>query len=316
MADPQTDVIDAGHEIIVLSFRLLDAEVTAIPQQVATALTDPATQAAIKKTLLDFAKSRGTAAETVVSGEDAQKLVESLGKGVYDAASKKVLDQVKETAEYKRLEKSLESFKKAAASSNLGVWVDKNSTVLYIVGAALVVGTGTVLYVTRTGGGIVDAVTDPLKDKSFKILTVGAFSLSVGKLRFDPTAQLLGGEVSTVANWQKLKLELKLGVLAEGPVIQQIEGEAAVKSGPIKITLDGSAKPATHLVNLGLKANYEAGQLSVGVGAMYKDNLASATAQASYKTNVGVFGLQANVGEKQGGGVGYGGLATFTIPFK
>jgi len=314
MADPQPDALDAAHQVFVLAFDLVDAEVANLPQQLASTLTSPGVQDAIKKTLLDYAKTKAQAGNTVISGDDAKKLADSLEKGVTDAASKELLEKIKGTPEYKKLEKSIEAFKTAAQSSTLGVWVDKNKNILYIVGAALVVGTASVLYVTKTGGSVLNTALDPLKGKQFEVLQIGKLKLKAGLWDFQPDARILGARVSGTGDWEKLKLELKFGLLAEGAKIQQVEGEAVVKSGPVKFTVTADAKPQTQVVNLGLKLDYTAGKLNLGVGAMYQDNLMSGSASASYKTKDAIFGLQGNVGQQKTGGMQYGALLTVTIP--
>ncbi|MPZ57164.1 MAG: hypothetical protein GEU91_11850 [Rhizobiales bacterium] len=110
-----------------------------------------------------FAKTKAKTGGSVISGEEAKKLAESLQKGVTDAAGAELLKKIKNTPEYLKLESSIGAFTKAAASSTLRVWVDKNKGVLYVVGAALVVGTASVLYVTKTGGSVLNTALDPLE---------------------------------------------------------------------------------------------------------------------------------------------------------
>ena len=59
MGDSNTDTMDAAHQVIVLAFDLADAEVGQLPNQLKDALTSPPVQKAIRKTLLDFAQSKG-----------------------------------------------------------------------------------------------------------------------------------------------------------------------------------------------------------------------------------------------------------------
>ena len=74
MGDTKADTVDAAHQVIVLAFDLVDAEVAQLPNQLFNALGSPAVQASIKKTLLDFANSRGASGSTVVSSADTKKL--------------------------------------------------------------------------------------------------------------------------------------------------------------------------------------------------------------------------------------------------
>src|SRR5215208_4091493 len=178
MAVPDTDVIDAAHQVIVLAFDLVDAEIASLPEQIQKALLSPAVQKAITKSLLDFAKSKSAIGNnTVVSDEEAKKLADALRTGVTDAATKELMEKVKATSAYKQLQESIEAFQKAAKHSSLGVWIDKNKNVLYVVGAALVLGSASALYITKTGGTLLNAALDPLKGKEFEVLQVGKLTL-------------------------------------------------------------------------------------------------------------------------------------------
>lgn len=319
MGNETNDPGAAAHQIIVLAFDLVDSEIERIPNQIATAMNSPAVKAAIEKSLLDFAKTRTDPNKTQVSDAEAKKLFEALGKGVKDAGGDALLEQIKKTPEYQKLQGSIENFKKAAESSSLGVWVDKNKGILYVIGAALVVGTSSVLYITKTGGTVVNTAVSPLQGKEFDVVKIGALKLQAALWEFKPDAQILGAKVLATVTLQKVTINLKLGVLAQGAEVQKVEGAAVVKSGPIQFTATTEAKPQTNVVNLGLKLDYTGaagnGKFNIGIGAMYQDNLASGQLNAGYQTKSGVnFGLSGNVGQQKSGGPAYGGLFTVTIP--
>ena len=71
-------------------------------------------------------------------------------------------------------------------------------------------------------------------------------------------------------------------------------------------------------MNLGLKLGYDGvvgnGKFNLAAGAMLQDKPVSAAAGGSQTTKIGTFGLQGNLGSKQGGGTQDGGLLTVTIP--
>jgi len=318
MADEKPDPIDAAHQVIVLAFDLADSEIVQLPGQIAQALQSPPVQEAIKKTLLDFAKSKAGQDGAALSSADTQKLLTALGSGIQDAGSKDLLNQIKKTNEYRKLESSIEAFKSAAGSSSLGVWVDTNKNILYVVGAALVVGTASVLYTTKTGGALLNTAIGPLKGKDVEVLQIGTLKIKAGLLDFQPDARIVGARLGATQEWQKVTLDLKLGILAKGPDVQQVEGAAMVKSGPFNVTLTGTDKLQVKQVNLGLKLGFDGvvgnGKFNIGVGAMYKDNALGGTLDASYQTKSATFGLQGNVGPQKGGGTQYGGLLTVSIP--
>jgi hypothetical protein len=299
MGDDAPGVLEATFEVVELSFELVGAEFSLLPEHLPKAINSPQVQAAIKKTLLDFAKTRTNKVDTVVSGPDAQKFIEKLaqdsGKATLDALGQ----QVVKTGAYKQLETSLKAFEKATSSSSLGVWVSENGTLLKVVGALLIVGSGTVLYVTKTGGAMLNTALSPVEGKQFEVLTIGALKFNAGIWDFQPDARILGGRVGMTAKWNKVELDLKLGVLAEGPVIQQVEGAAVLKSGPIALNLTAGAKPQTNVVNLALRVDYTIkDKVNIGVGAFYK-------VPEAEKGHQGYFDDRPQ----------YGGMLTVTIPF-
>lgn len=318
MADGKLDVLDAANQVIVLAFDLADSEIERVPKRLVEVLGSPEVQNSIKKTLLDFAKARIKAGvdTTTVSDEDARKLLDSLGRGVTDAASQRYLDDIKKSPEYRALERSVTAFKAAAKSSSLGVWVDRNKGILYVVGAALVVGTASVLYVTRTGGAAVDLALDPLRGKDFEVLQVGSLSFKAG-VNFKPDARVLGARIAASKQWNRVSVELKLGVLAQETRVQEVEGQALVTSGAFSVSLTGAAKPQVSQVNLGLKLDYSGrvgeGKFNIGIGAMYKDDQLSGTVGAGYKTGALNLGLQGNVGPRRAAGTQYAGMLTLSV---
>lgn len=320
MADGKLDTIDAANEVLVLAFDLADSEIQRLPGQVAAALESPPVQAAIKKTLLDFANTRTKSGSTVVSNDDATKLVAALGAGIKDAATADLLAQVKRTPEFRRLEAGVQGFQKAAESSTLGVWIDRNKKILYVVGAALVVGTAGVLYATKSSSQLMSTAVDPLKDKELEVLHIGALTVKAGLWDFRPDARVLGGRVSLSARLERVTVDLKLGVLAEGTEIQQATGEAIVKSSGFSLAFTGTTKPVAQQVNLGLKFGYDGrvanGKFNIAIGAMYADDQLSGTVGGSYKLKDVTFGLEGKAGPRKEGGVQYGALLTMTIPIK
>ena len=313
MADPN-GVVDAAHQVFVLAFELVETEVDLLPSQLNAALSSPVVQAAIEKTLLDFLRTTPSSDTGVMTGVEAEKLVAALKKNVSDPLSNQMLDRIKATPEYKRLEASLKAFEEAAKSSTLGAWVDRNKKILYVVGAGLVVGTATVLYVTKTGGSALDTALGPLKDHNFDILHIGKLKIGAGLWNFQPEARIFGAKVSGSMNWERVKVDLKFGVLAEGSAIQQVEGEAAVKAGTIDLRLTAADDFQKRQVNLGFSANYSKNKFTVGVGAVYKDEMPTGTANLGYRTSLGTVGLRVGVGERKGFGTNYDALLTFTIP--
>lgn len=318
--DSTTGVLEATHHTIILAFDLVDSEVEVLPGQALKAITSTEVQESIKKTLQQFAASKAKSGTTVVSPDETKKLLEALQGGITDAATQKLLDDIKKTPQFKNLEESLKSFEKAVKASNFGMWVDRNKMVLYIVGAALVVGGGTTLYITKTGGPIIQTPIDQLKGKSFEVLQIGTFKLKAELWEFKPDARLMGAKIEMVKDWKRVSVDLKFGILAEGAKVQEVQGEAIVKSGPIKFTASADVKPYDQKINLGLKMNYDKSfgmdKFSLSLGAIYQDQNTKGTLGAQYQFNKGpTIGLDGNIGVDSGKPA-FGGMLTFSIPIK
>jgi len=325
MAEPNT-VSGAAHRVIVLAFDLVDSQILEFPAELKKALLSPQVRDSITTTLLHFAQSKMGPQTAPVSNADGQKLLTDLGKGISDGISKDLLEQIKRTPEYKRLAGEFKEFEEAAKSSSLGVWVDENKKILYVVGAALVVGGATVLYVTKTGGPLVNTAVDPLKGKEVEFLRVGTLKIAAGLWDFKPDARILGGRVSVAKKWEKVSVDLKFGLLAKGSQVQQWDGSATVKTGPLTLATTGGGMPQLGQVNFGVRLGYEGaienGKFNIGLGAIYKaDSIAgtdslSGTLSAGYTTKQkATFGFEGTVGPNQTGQVEEKGMLTLTVPW-
>ena len=321
MPDPKPDVLDTANQVIVLAFDLTDATLPKTPKLLLEALESSTVRDAITGTLLAFAKTKsknGVAA--AVTSAEGRALLESLGTTARDAGKTKMLDLVSKTPEFKRLEAGVNAFKKAAESSPLGVWVDKERKILYIVGAALVVGFATALYISRTGGSPVKTIVDFVKQKEFPVLQIGKLTFKAALWDFQPDARILGARILTAQKWEKVSVELKLGVLAKEADVLQVDGAVMVKAGPVNVSATGTAKPHADKeknekkVNLGLQVGYTGkfnrGQFNIGVGAMYQDDSTSATLNASLKKGGTTIGVKGNVGPDDRGATQFGVMLT------
>jgi hypothetical protein len=312
-------VIDSADHVIALAFDLIDSELPLLPAQIERALLGAEVQESIKKTIQQFAETKIASGTSVVSADEGQKLLGSLQSGVTDAAKKSLEEQIKKTPQFIKLENSLKEFEKSVKSTGLGIFIDKNKNILYVVGAALVVGGAGALYVTRSGGNFVETPVDLIKGKDFKVLKIGTFNLKAGLLDFKPDARIFGAKIEANKDWERLKVNFKLGVLAEGSIIQEVSGSAIIKSGAFSLSADGSYKAAPQQVHVGLKMDYSQAfgrdRFSISAGAFYDDNNLKGTLGADYKFNKGPsLGLNADVGRSATGAVSYQAMLKLSIP--
>jgi len=285
MADPAPSTDAALGQLIVLSFDLLDSEIDAIPDRIAAVLTRPDVYKAIEKSLLDFAKTRDASATSQLTDEEARKLRDSVLKAGGSAASDAYLDQIKASSRYKSVLSQLDLFKKAAASSSLGVWVDRNKGVLYVVGAALVLGGSTVLYLTKSGGPVADTISGELQKHSIDVVTVGALKLSVSDIEFRPSAQILGAKLVGQLKWDRVSVQLKLQLVASGADVQKVNGEAVVKVGVVNFTAIAGRDFAKPNVDLSLRINANLDNVKLGVGAHFSDGGLRGSGSIGYDLN-------------------------------
>lgn len=312
---PAPSVVDAASNTVILAFDLLDSQVTRLPDELAKALKKPEVEAAIRSLLTDFVMSKQKLGTTRVSDQEASQLASALKDKVGGKVTDDVLKQIKETSEYKQLEKSLTDLEKAVTASPVGVWVDRNKNILYIVGAGLVLGGATALYVTKTGGKVVDFTASQLTGKSVQIYKVGKFSMAGQLVRFEPETRTVGAAITGTEKWDRLDVSIQLGVIATGGDVKQIDGKVVFKSQDINLAITGSAQPAQKTVNLGLglemKGTGLPGPLTIGLGVVVRDGRADqGQLSASMKTKAGDFGLTGSAGKGE-----QKALATWSVSF-
>ncbi len=300
---PQSEsVVDAASDTIVLAFDLVGSQIANMPDELTKSLQSASVQAAIKSTLMTFALNKQKSGTTTISDQEATQLANALFSNVGGKVADSVLEQLKKTPEYQKLEQSLKNFEQALKTSPLGVWVDRNQGILYVVGAGLVIGGAAALYVTKTGGMVVNLPVSQLTGKPVKIFKVGRFTLSGQLLNFQPDTQTVGGALTGAEKWDRLQISVQLGVVATGSDVKQVNGQVMFKTQDFNLSLSGSGQPAQRTVNLGLSVGISGnglpGPLTIGIGTVIKDGKADqGQLNASLKTGVGTFGLSGYAGK-------------------
>lgn len=318
MADPsqcpQTDLGDAISQVVIVAFDLPKKQIASLPRLLNESLQSDKVQQAIREGLQTFALKKVASGTTAVTDAEAKQLLgllEKVGEKAGDAAS----EQVKKSPEYKRLEQKIQALEKTLACSPMGVWVDNNQGLLLVVGIGVAFGSAAALYLTKTGGPVVDLPISLLKEKPMQFFKVGGFTLKGQLLEFEPKKQTLGAGLLATQKWEKVELSFKIGVIAAGEHVKEVNGQAVVKSNDFSITVDGAAKPEEKKVNLGLGLGFTSsslpGPLKISLGATVTDGqLSAGTLNASLKTGAGTFGLEGKTGSDETRA-----LATFTIPW-
>jgi hypothetical protein len=288
MAENEDNMSDAFGGLVVLAFDLLDSEVARAPERLIQTFKNPALLKAAENAVLSFAKSRSPTASSQLTPEEIGKLQSSIVDGVKTAATEAYLKQIKESSKFKALEKQLKNFEDAAKSSAIGVWVDHNKGILYVVGAVLAVGAGVALYITKPSGKIYGMGIRELEKLKFEVLKVGTLksgqvNLGIGNIIFDPTADRYGGKVTGKIAWEQLKIDLSLQIVTANLKAPEITSEVGLKYGVISLTAANKVDLTKPKVDLTLRLSANKDRFGLSVAANIKDDNVTGSASASYK---------------------------------
>lgn len=288
MAENEGNMGEAFGGLVLLAFDLLDSEIARSPERLIQTFKNPALLKAAENAVLSFAKSRSPTASSQLTTEEIGKLQSSIVNGVQTAATEAYLKQIKESSKFKALEKQLKNFEDAAKSSAIGVWVDHNKGILYVVGAVLTVGAGVALYVTKPSGTIYGMGIRELEKLKFEVLKVGTLksgqvSLGIGNIVFDPTAERYGGKVTGKIAWEQLKIDLSLQIVTANLKAPEITSEVGVKYGVISLTAANKLDLTKPKVDLTLRLSANKDRFGLSVAAKIKDDNVTGSASASYK---------------------------------
>lgn len=283
MAENEGNMGEAFGGLVLLAFDLLDSEIARSPERIVQTFKNPALLKAAENAVLSFAKSRSPTASSQLSPEEIGKLQSSVVDGVKTAATEAYIKQIKESSKFKALEKQLKNFEDAAKSSAVGVWVDHNKGILYVVGAVLAVGAGVALYITKPSGTIYGMGIRELEKLKFEVLKVGALKLGVGGLVFDPTAERFGGKVTGKLEWEQLKIDLSLQIVTANLKAPEITSEVGLKYGVISLTAANKLDLTQPKVDLTLRLSANKDRFGLSVAAKIKDDNVTGSASASYR---------------------------------
>ena len=308
------DLGDALSEVVVVTFDLVGDTARGLPTMLTTSLQSKDVQDAIRTGLMAFTQKKFASGSEEVTPEEAEELLK-LGSSVGGKVVDNLTGQIKRGPEYQRLEKKLKAVGELVKSSPLGVWVDRNAGIVYVVGIGVAISAAAALYLTKTGGPVVQLPISLLKDKPVQFFKVGKFKLSGGLLKFEPDIQSVGGTLIASQQWTRIETTFKIGVIATGKDVQEIRGQAVVKSSEFSITADARAEVPEKKVNLslgfGFKSRSLPGPLNISVGAIITDGSATGgNLNASLETKAGIFGMDARTDSRETRA-----LATFTIPW-
>ncbi len=273
----QPSVIDAAANTMVFAFQLTEKQIADFPAELAKAIESTQVRSAIKSALLSYAKQRQQQTARIMSDRDGTQLLNSLATGVESAVERSVLDQVKKTHEYLELDKSFQDLRTAVERSPLGVWVDREKNILYVVGVSLLIAGSAALYATKTGGPVITKAISQITGKPRKVLELGKFTLQGNLVRFQPNNRTVELDLIGSEKLERVSMSMQLGVLANGANVTKLHGKLVVKTDDMSLNIAGD--PIRKSLNLGLSVKVEGnkayGPLTIGLAAAFQEKKSS-----------------------------------------
>src|ERR1700743_1128382 len=113
---------DVTTQVVILAFDLVGSQIPNLPALIEKSLSDKSVQSAIQSGLDSFMLKRMTSGTMFnnLTPKDAQDLLGAIGSSGGGKLGTAALQQIKGTAEYKRLEKAFSDFESTAKSAPLG----------------------------------------------------------------------------------------------------------------------------------------------------------------------------------------------------
>jgi len=215
-----TDVLDAVQDTVLMGVQVTGTAVKDLDTHLRQALQSPQVQNAIKSTLEELAKKKLGEVPVQFSEEDSKKLVGELAKKGAEAVGESVKEQIQRTPQYKELERRAQKILKALECSPVGVWFDQNKMILYILGAGVLVGGATAMYVARAGDPVTEPLTSLIKDKKIRVPIPGNLELSASGFKFVPSKREVDVDLSLSGQWKTVKADFKVNVQAVDSSVQ------------------------------------------------------------------------------------------------
>lgn len=337
MADPQNQqcrpLLESASDLVTLAFDVSGNEAERLPERILEALRSADVQKAIKAALEREAKQLMAAQQAGKAPDPNQgeAVLKSLGEATLNATTAQVRKQIENAPQVKRLQSEAEQVLDDFKCSSVGVWVNENRTLVYVVGAVLALGAGAALYFTKAGDAVAKFAEG--KGKTFKLGTIEI----TGKLtQFKPSSQTIGASIGVVGKWKALSGKLTLSgtavgdkgtVSAEGKILVPLSDQlTAMASGRFEWgALPDSTEPRLRLRSSEPATGWNQYHYRVAAGLSFKNDVLtwdllgvvdnskpSGSLKATYQNTFGDWRVQGGLGVDAGPG-NYSGRGTVGI---
>ena len=303
MTECKEGVFDAATETLVLGIELGESVIKSSPKYLVRVLESPQVQAAIKKALEAEAKKlvEKQARGKTIGNDDGAKAMTAVAKAALGAGQKQVTHDIKNSSAYRKAEQGLKDLECTFKKSPVGIWVDENKGILYVIAAGVALGSATAMYVTRAGDLPAEWAAKLAKEK-LRFKPIGEVELGVDDLKFKPSERQVELKTFATLKWKKVETKVTLRGSFKDDKFQAAGGGAKVVipvGDAAKVTAHGNAAAVRGASgNIGL--DYDLG-LSVDVNPVrgltlqlmavgaQKDGTRSVGGGGGlqYKTNVG-----------------------------
>jgi hypothetical protein len=154
-----------------------------------------------------------------------------------------------------------------------------------VSGLVLTLGGTVALFVTKTGGPIVELPLAQLKDAKVPLFKLGSLSGAATFGELKPSIREAGAGIVLTDKFQSMSLDLKIGVTGFFSPSKQLQNAVITKSSVFTIDPSGG-DPKNNRISLGLTLRSNHGNFTATVGAIFeKDQAPKGTLDASLKIN-------------------------------
>lgn len=234
MGNTCQDVLDVIPETVVLAF---DVVGWTDPRGAARIANSKTIVEAMNKELASQGQSliaKHYAGKTVTQ-EDALKLLSGVGSKFTDDRQRELTRRI--TCAYRE--------------SPLGIWLDKNEWVLYVVVPLVVGAAGTWMYVAQVGDLPASWATSMANvKKNWKVQHLGKIELGTQDVKFVPSKREISGKVFVMADWEWMAIKMTLG---GGMADDKFSGATAQSEVTLRVTRELEVNANTAITGIGTK---------------------------------------------------------------
>lgn len=216
----------AANKTVAVAIELVGGAAASSPQLAVKILEDKGVQDAVAKALKEVADQmlkEQQAGKSIDADAAMKQLKDAMSKTVEKPLTESAKKAVQAMPEYQRLQMALKQFGCAFDKTPVGAFVNKNGTLLVIVGAVGAIAGGVGMYFAKAGDVPAEAFSLLPKLTPIKI---GAITLTASKLDFKPSERKIDVDLTAAGEWKAVKASLELGASFANDQLTGARGKA------------------------------------------------------------------------------------------